>query len=251
MFINLDFEKFIFFDIETVPEYATLDELKKANSVKYDYWMNKRYLMIKNKYKIVDDDPKETYIKFASIYPEFNKIISVAFSTAGEYTEPQVISFSGKNEKQLLMNVSETISSFTDLEKFPHTILWGFYSNRFDVPVMYKRFLVNSIEMPISMYFHQIKPWEGRFKDVYDIWNVLNGEKVSSLGILANVLDIPTSKDDISGEDVYNVYYKEDNIERIAAYCEKDTILTLNILKRISNLPIVDYDEFDIERKII
>ena len=50
---------------------------------------------------------------------------------------------------------------------------------------------------------------------------------------MTNVLGIPSPKDDIDGSEVYGVFYKENNIERIVNYCEKDTLAVAQILLRL------------------
>jgi hypothetical protein len=56
------------------------------------------------------------------------------------------------------------------------------------------------------------------------------------------VLDIPTSKTDMDGSMVQTVYYQENNLRRIADYCERDVIVTANIILRFQNLPILTED---------
>lgn len=245
MFSKYDFDNFIFFDIETVPEFKTLNELKKNNEFKYNYWVNKRHKMLVNKYaELKDYTPDVTYIEKGSIFPEFNKVISVSFSFSGESNEPTVISYNGNNEYELLKQTSIFIDYNFNFTNRLNTILWGYYSNRFDVPVLYKRMIINQIGLPQVMHFYDTKPWDIRFKDLYDLWNILYGEKISSLDLLSNLLNIPTSKVTMDGSGVYDVYYNESNIKQIADYCQRDTVLTLNILRAMSNFPYIDYDNF-------
>jgi predicted PolB exonuclease-like 3'-5' exonuclease len=56
---------------------------------------------------------------------------------------------------------------------------------------------------------------------------------------LANVLGIPTSKTDMDGSMVQEVYYKEKNLQRIADYCQRDVVVTANVILRFKNLPIL------------
>ena len=35
---------------------------------------------------------------------------------------------------------------------------------------------------------------------------------------------MPSSKDDIDGSEVYNIYWKEKDLPRIVRYCEKDIL---------------------------
>jgi len=61
---------------------------------------------------------------------------------------------------------------------------------------------------------------------------------------MAHVLGIPSPKDDIDGSEVRDVYYKDENIDRIIQYCEKDTITVAQILLKFRNEPILEDSEF-------
>ena len=54
----------------------------------------------------------------------------------------------------------------------------------------------------------------------------------TSLSLLTTIFDIPTPKDDIDGSMVGQVYWEENNLERIANYCQKDVIATAQLLRR-------------------
>ena len=60
---------------------------------------------------------------------------------------------------------------------------------------------------------------------------------------MAHVLGIPSPKDDIDGSQVRNVYYEENDIDRIVIYCEKDTITVAQILLRLRNEALLTEDE--------
>jgi len=65
------------------------------------------------------------------------------------------------------------------------------------------------------------------------LWKFGDYKNYTSLKLLTNVLDIPSPKDDIDGSEVYRVFYKDQNIDRIITYCEKDTIAVAQILLRL------------------
>ncbi len=52
---------------------------------------------------------------------------------------------------------------------------------------------------------------------------------------MAHVLGIPSPKDDIDGSQVRDVFYEENDIDRIVIYCEKDTITVAQIFLRLRN----------------
>jgi hypothetical protein len=60
---------------------------------------------------------------------------------------------------------------------------------------------------------------------------------------MAYVLNIPSPKDDIDGSQVADVFYKEQNINRIALYCEKDVVTVAQVILRLRNEPLLSEGE--------
>ena len=54
---------------------------------------------------------------------------------------------------------------------------------------------------------------------------------------------IPSPKNDISGEQVRDVFYKEKDIDRIVAYCEKDTVTVAQIILKLRNQDLLNASE--------
>jgi hypothetical protein len=68
-----------------------------------------------------------------------------------------------------------------------------------------------------------------------ELWKFGDYKHYSSLKLLTSILGIPSPKDDIDGSEVADVYYKEKNLDRIVAYCEKDTVAVAQLLLRFNN----------------
>lgn len=62
---------------------------------------------------------------------------------------------------------------------------------------------------------------------------------------MTNVLGIPSPKDDIDGSEIYRVFYKEKDLQRIIAYCQKDTLAVAQILLRLRNEPLLSAREIN------
>ena len=75
------------------------------------------------------------------------------------------------------------------------------------------------------------------------MWKFGDYKHFTSLKLLAKVLGIPSPKDDIDGSEVAAVYYKENDIDRIVTYCEKDTLTVAQIFLRMRNDPILIPEE--------
>ena len=73
------------------------------------------------------------------------------------------------------------------------------------------------------------KPWEVDYIDTLQLWKFGDFKHYTSLNLLANIFDIPSPKDDISGSQVGKVFWEDKNLTRIIKYCQKD-VLTLTRL---------------------
>ena len=65
-------------------------------------------------------------------------------------------------------------------------------------------------------------------------------------------MGVPSSKDDIDGSMVGELYHNGDaeqreiNLKRIAKYCQKDVVTTANIILRFKNAPIIHEEDVEI-----
>ena len=118
-----------------------------------------------------------------------------------------------------------------------------FNGKEFDFPYISRRMIINGIEIPQKLQLFGKKPWEIPHLDTMEMWKFGDYKHYTSLKLLAHILGIPSPKDDIDGSEVRNVFYNEGDIDRIATYCEKDTITVAQILLRFRNDTLLDDDE--------
>ena len=76
-----------------------------------------------------------------------------------------------------------------------------------------------------------------------ELWKFGDYKHFSSLKLLTKILGIPSSKGDIDGSQVANIFYKEKDIDRIVTYCEKDTMAVAQIFLRLRRKDILINDE--------
>jgi predicted methyltransferase len=60
---------------------------------------------------------------------------------------------------------------------------------------------------------------------------------------MANVLGIPSPKEDIDGSMVRDVYYEENDLERIVQYCERDVVTVAQVFLRLRNEGLLAEDQ--------
>jgi hypothetical protein len=93
--------------------------------------------------------------------------------------------------------------------------------------------VIHGIALPSVLNISGKKPWEIQFIDTLELWKFGDYKNYTSLKLLTAVFGIPTPKDDIDGSQVAAVYYGENNIQRIALYCQKDVVATARVFLRM------------------
>jgi hypothetical protein len=224
MFYNLNLEKVLFLDIETVPmvsEYNLLPEpFKKLWDHKAEQLKNKEPL---NK---ADGDTPEKLFQRAGIYAEFGKIICISVGYI-KNREFRLKSFYSEDEYELLKEFSEMLSKHYNPRD---NLLCAHNGKEFDYPFMARRMLINGLRLPEIINMAGKKPWEVAHLDTMELWKFGDYKSYSSLALLAAVFGIQTPKDDIDGSMVAEVFYKEKNLERIVRYCQRDTLTVAQLL---------------------
>ncbi|CEN44563.1 Conserved putative DNA-directed DNA polymerase (fragment) [Capnocytophaga canimorsus] len=103
--------------------------------------------------------------------------------------------------------------------------------------------MINNMKIPYKLQMFGKKPWEVPHLDTLELWKFGDFKHFTSLKLLANVLGIPSPKDDIDGSQVRDVFYKEKDIDRIITYCEKDTVTVAQIFLRFRGETLLSEDE--------
>lgn len=217
MLENIELDKILFLDIETVPAYPSYDKVPERFQ---KLWNKKASFLIKDE----ENTPESIYPR-AGIYAEFGKIvcISVAFFHSNAL---RVKSFYADDEKSLLLEFAQLLNKHFNR---PNHLLCGHNAKEFDFPYIARRMVVNKIKLPNILDMAGKKPWEIRHLDTMELWKFGDFKNYTSLDLLTAIFQIPTPKDDIDGSEVWSVYWKENDLERIKTYCEKDTIAVVQI----------------------
>ncbi|MEZ4841423.1 MAG: 3'-5' exonuclease [Flavobacteriaceae bacterium] len=233
MFDKTKLETILFLDIETVPETASFSELSE---------IKQQLFAQKTEYQRKDEiSPEEFYTK-AGIWAEFGKIICISVGFFVDITNERsfrVKSFTGE-EKSILEGFKTLLDGHFNK---PEHLLCAHNGKEFDFPFMARRMIINNIPLPQKLNLFGKKPWEIAHLDTMDLWKFGDYKHYTSLNLLTNILGIPSPKEDIDGSQVADVYYKENDLERIVKYCEKDTVSVAQLLLRFNNLPLLTEEE--------
>lgn len=233
MLDKVKLENILFLDIETVPEVGTFAELSEEKQELY---------ALKTEYQRKDEITAEAFYERAGIWAEFGKIICISvgyFVNIDSIRNFRVKSFSG-NETEILEEFKKLLENH--FEK-PNHLLCAHNGKEFDFPYIARRMIINNISLPDKLNLFGKKPWEVSHLDTMELWKFGDYKHYTSLKLLANILDIPSPKQDIDGSQVATVYYIENDLDRIIKYCERDTIAVAQLLLRFSNLEILQDGE--------
>ena len=103
--------------------------------------------------------------------------------------------------------------------------------------------IINRIDIPFKLNLFGKKPWEVAHLDTLELRKFGDYKTYTSSQSMTHVLGIPSPKDDIDGSEVRDVFYKDQDIDRIIRYCEKDTIAVAQIILRLRNEELLIDDE--------
>jgi hypothetical protein len=239
-----ELKKMIFIDIETTTQTETLQELVDQNPRLLPFW-EERVVQLKeqNRTELEEfDDIHTMWPRMAGLYPEWGKIVCISmgqikFDQTGQPAGFNVKSFSGDDEAVLLKEFMQTAGQI--MNKYPGMKWVGHFIKGFDMPYIIKRSLIH--KQPVIREFHlqKVKPWENCLIDTKEVWAFGSYGQGSRLGLVTELLDIPTPKDDMAGYQV-NRFYWEGRLPEIVTYCEKDIKATANIMLRLAGMPIIE-----------
>ncbi len=233
MLHKISLENILFLDIETVPEYENFDALDKE---KQYLWEDKTAYQRKDEYT-----PEEFYDR-AGIWAEFGKIVCISvgyFAFKGNIRTFRTTSFYGE-EKELLIAFKNLLELHFSK---PQHVLCAHNGKEFDFPYIARRMIIHGISLPFKLNLFGKKPWEVPHLDTMELWKFGDYKHFTSLKLMTHVLGIPSPKDDIDGSQVKEVYYKEQDIDRIIKYCEKDTVAVAQIILRLRQEELLDESE--------
>lgn len=235
MFKNINFKNILFIDIETVPAYPTYDDLPE--NFKY-LWDQKAERLKKS-----ENDTSDQLYEKAGIYAEFGKIICI--STAYIHQKDlRVKSFYADDEKVLLLDFANLLNTYFNKSS---KLLCAHNGKEFDYPYIARRMLINQIKLPSLLNIAGKKPWQIPHLDTLELWKFGDYKHYTSLALLTEIFDIPSPKDDIDGSDIAHVYWKDQDLERIIHYCQKDVIALAQLFLRYHIKPLIKEDNIKIQ----
>ncbi len=233
-------QNILFLDIETVPQYA---EYGQVPDTWRELWDKKAEVLLRSR---PDENAGDIYPR-AGIYAEFGKIICIScgiLQGTGIDRRLMLKSFAGDQEAVLLADFADMLNKWSGNEP---RYLCAHNGKEFDFPYLCRRMIINSIPVPTVLNTSGKKPWEVNHIDTMELWKFGDFKNYTSLNLLAHALGVASSKDDIDGSMVWEVYWKEKNVSRIVTYCQKDVVTVAQILLRMQGEPMIKPDNITIK----
>lgn len=224
MILRSKIQDVLFLDIETVPQHAEYEDM---NDVEKHMWDRKARYINKG-----DQSGAEVYER-AGIYAEFGRIICICVGKIGKDNDIEFLKlrcFYNEDEHSLLLEFKAFLQKLN-----PNTVLCAHNGKEFDFPFICRRMLVNGIELPEILNIAGKKPWELQHLDTLELWKFGDYKHFTSLELLAFIFNIESPKGDIDGSMVHNVYYQQNDLQRIIDYCYKDVVTIAQLLLRFNN----------------
>jgi len=224
----------LFLDIETVPEVPTFIDLSARKQEMFTK---------KTEYQRRDEISPEDFFERAGIWAEFGKIVCISVGFFDPFSQDKIFrikSFYEKDESKILNDFKNL------LEKYyyqPQHLLCAHNGKEFDFPYIARRMIINRISLPEKLNLFGKKPWEVAHLDTLELWKFGDYKHYTSLNLLTEILGIASPKEDIDGSQVARVFYEEDDLDRIARYCENDTLAVAQVYLRLMGFDILDDDQ--------
>ena len=236
---QIDITKVLFLDIETVSGAPAFDRLDE--NMQYLWSLKAPGALRRYGETVEGEELAESYNDKAGIFAEFGKIVVISvgavYRDADRKLKIRLKSFADRDEAALLTAFSAMIEQYYgDPNKY---FICGHNIKEFDVPYMCRRIVINQLPMPRLLDISGKKPWETKhLVDTMELWKFGDRKAYVSLKLLAGILGFPSPKDDIDGSEVGRVFWEEDDLERIAKYCEKDVLATAQLFLRYARKPL-------------
>ena len=118
-------------------------------------------------------------------------------------------------------------------------VLCAHNGKEFDFPYISRRMLIHGIAIPSILNVSGKKPWETPFLDTLEMWKFGDHKHYTSLGLLTHIFNIQSPKTDIDGSQVAYVYWNQNDLERIARYCQNDVLAVVQLFLKFRNDEII------------
>lgn len=242
MLNNKSIDKILFLDIETVPQSESFSTLSLKMQKLFEERFKTDIKALEVKGKVPLEALESLYNLKASLYVEWAKIVCIScgvinISNPQEYVL-KTMSITGNNDKDILTEMMGKVKAIYNYAGKKEDFAFCAHNGKiFDFPFISKRMIINGLDIPKAFQIHNLKPWEiEHLIDTKEMWKFGVYDNNSSLSLLSATFGVESSKDEMDGSMVKDVYYKEKNFKKIADYCEKDILALATVYLRMNGI---------------
>lgn len=220
----------VFFDIETRSAHRSLAELDSADPYLASAFTKK----VGHRFT---EDHEDNYFRYASLYPEYGKILCMSFGVYAEGVE-KVSCISG-DELEVVQKAHAVFTQCGDRGMRP----CGWNIKNFDIPWLVRKFMMYKMPVPHVLRTFGKKPWEMVALDLKEAYkccsdlNITFEEASLALGVNCSKHD---SDGGIDGSMVNSLYWnsadREAAVSRICNYCDRDVRSSMQLAVAMSDM---------------
>ncbi len=246
MIEQIDMAKVLFLDAECVSGVAAFEDL--SEDMQALWRLKSRQVLRIDESELTEELVRDSYQDRAGIFAEFGKIVCISVGVAywdkeNDCVKVRLKSFADDDEAALLRAFAELLDQY--YSNVHQQFICGHNIKEFDIPYICRRMVVHGLAFPAPLQIAGKKPWETKhLLDTMEFWKFGDRKNFTSLKLLAALLGFPSPKDDIDGSDVGRVYWQEQDLPRIAHYCEKDVLATIQLFRRFQRKPLLTEDQY-------
>ncbi len=218
------------FDIETSTKTKDYSSLSSDFQKEWNHKCDVRYKDLLS----AGWDYAKIYLERAPLNLDFTRIVCISLGVYKSDDNYVIKSVTGDTEKEILIKFAD------GLKQIKQTVLAGANIANYDIPLLCRAYLRNGLKIPLRLLnIINSKPWErdAILFDLCEKWSFGSYDnKYNRFNSICISLGIDSPKTDIDGTQVTRIFYEENDLDRIAAYCERDVKATLDCLVVIKNI---------------
>lgn len=218
---NNNFFNTVFLNVRVATEYPSLNAMREHDENMYEIWDE----FIREKHINSGLDSHEKYLKYATNYPEFSKIIGIGYGKASMIdgkVKPVIETIIDSNEATLLLRFVDLLDSWipinanneVDVRNVP--LIAGYNLTNYDIPFFIKRLIkhrnFNSKErskIPFLMKKSLFsKPWENISVNIKDVHRFNGAGQTYDLNTISLLWGLKKKDNIVNFENLSSQYWR-------------------------------------------
>jgi 3'-5' exonuclease len=254
MRLSPELKSILFLDIETV---ACQEYYESLEAHIKPLWEKKAYQLKERDKTLEHLTCEELFDQRGGIHAEFGRIVAIGLGCLRERKGIPVLtvkSLASANEQNLLQRFNQIIANLEQYllrqctaNELPEPVRFCAHNGKeFDFPYLARRIIINHLPLPAALRLQGKKPWDIPHLDTMEMWKFGDRKSFTSLDLLAATFGIPSSKTEMDGSLVGDIFYKERNLGKIARYCALDVVNVAQVYLRLNSLPLIEPEYIEI-----